>query len=386
MLERFIIFSLERCGSTALLKMLNLHAGIKCVREPFNPDVRKQTGKCNVRTPVELATELESIWCCYNGIKHVWHPSGWPFGPNDGLNDSLLTDGARRVIFLTRRNILKRVVSGLMSRQTGIYAINDQQYRQNYDNHQFCPVDLTIIQQSITDEKGLLEERRTLLDTRRATWIEIIYEELFSRDAATQSGTIAKILGFLDVGFAGRGDIESEMQELLNNSDHRMNNIATYSRIPNAREVEDRFGCDETGWLLADADPYFAPASSLPSKTGQPEGNTIIAESGRDCENFLTFGPYIHLVPGLYRITIACTYLAEPDPAKPVHYDFVGWKSSEAEILDEADIPFIDTSHREFTREIRIPEDGGDVFEVRTYYRGSGSFRIESVAITYLAG
>jgi len=136
---------------------------------------------------------------------------------------------------------------------------------------------------------------------------------------------------------------------------------------------------------LTDSDQYQAAASSLPSKTGKPDGSAIVAEAGRDREDFLTYGPYLHLAPGLYRVKINYSYITDPDPAKLPSCDFVLWKSSRTNILEQAEIPFVDTSPREFIRDVRIPDDSRNgAFEARTYYRGSGSIRIESINISCL--
>jgi hypothetical protein len=35
--QKFLVFSLPRCGSTTLRRILNCHPRLRCLEEPFNP-------------------------------------------------------------------------------------------------------------------------------------------------------------------------------------------------------------------------------------------------------------------------------------------------------------------------------------------------------------
>lgn len=116
--NKFLLFSLSRCGSTNLMHSLNCHSDIHCLHEPFNPDrLRRQYGS-QVTDLASLRQVMAEIWRTHNGIKHVWEPSGWPFARHSTLNQCLLLEAEARVIFLRRRNTLRRIVSNHMSMQT----------------------------------------------------------------------------------------------------------------------------------------------------------------------------------------------------------------------------------------------------------------------------
>src|SRR5262245_30663058 len=108
---RFLLFAMERTGSTTLGYVLNCHPSIRCVHEPFNPDCRSPAGDPAPKNLALLESELKRLWGANNGIKHVWLPDGGPFRRGSNLNKRLLCRPGQRVLFLNRRNILRRLVS-----------------------------------------------------------------------------------------------------------------------------------------------------------------------------------------------------------------------------------------------------------------------------------
>ena len=68
------------------MNVLNCHPDIRCLREPFNPDQAGNTYLGRVHDLGSLDVVLRHIWRGYNGVKHVWEPSGWPFGRGMGFN------------------------------------------------------------------------------------------------------------------------------------------------------------------------------------------------------------------------------------------------------------------------------------------------------------
>jgi hypothetical protein len=121
----FVIFSLSRSSSTALHRSLNLHPDIACACEP---DLGPPEQSAH-----ELVSRLTVLRGVYSGIKHLWDPSGFPFISDHRskvsamerhrerwlqLNKIILTQPQQRVIFLQRRNVLRRIVSDLIGQQT----------------------------------------------------------------------------------------------------------------------------------------------------------------------------------------------------------------------------------------------------------------------------
>ena len=131
---------------------------------------------------------------------------------------------------------------------------------------------------------------------------------------------------------------------------------------------------------------YRAPAAMLPSQTGKRDGDSLIARAGVDHEGAITYGPYIHPPGGRYRVIITYAWLAAPAPGKSAVYDTALWKPDMKSFapLDQADIPFIDTTTRQIEREIQIPAGNRGAIEVHTWYHASGDLRIDSLRVIFL--
>ena len=130
---------------------------------------------------------------------------------------------------------------------------------------------------------------------------------------------------------------------------------------------------------------FLADGCTLPTRTGQTEGDSRVARAGRDRAEFLTgSNPYAHPAAGRYRISIFYTYLSAPAPDKLAGYEVVFSAGATSQTLDQQRIPFIDNSRHEFTREIDVPDDRRGAFQVCTRYYGSGDVSIDSLKIIYL--
>ena len=89
--KRILIFALARTGSTSLMNLFNVHKSIYAISEPFNIGNRDNirglgiSGICNneISEFKELDEELNRIFFDFNLVKHVWHPSGFPFVESD---------------------------------------------------------------------------------------------------------------------------------------------------------------------------------------------------------------------------------------------------------------------------------------------------------------
>ena len=97
------------------MELLNCHHEFRCVHEPFNPDNLQFHYNEQVHDLLSLDSALSDIWKTYNGVKHVWQASGWPFESYSLCNDHLLIS-FRQVLLLTRKNILQRIVSTHISK------------------------------------------------------------------------------------------------------------------------------------------------------------------------------------------------------------------------------------------------------------------------------
>jgi hypothetical protein len=249
---RFIIFSLPRCGSTTLARALNCYPGIRCALEPFIPENR--TAKFGaISSADELDAALAGIWAEYNGIKHVWYPTGWPFGGGTlTLNRELLRHSDAKVIFLTRRNELLRIVSGEMSRQTEIWGDFTEEQRTWVRGFAYQPLTPRHIEQQMSAVAAALTELKDTLRESGASALEVQYEDIFAADVylAERLRVLARLRDFVGApeGYPALADYAAA--ELLNPVNSKLNLDQTYERIPNIDEIDRRFGSDESGWLF----------------------------------------------------------------------------------------------------------------------------------------
>ena len=138
---RFAIVSLPRSGSTSLAEMLNCHRDIRCLIEPFHPKRYDGMFRRSVVGEASLDATLDQIFSRCNGIKHVWESNGWPFMERPGLNFHMSLKPNLHVIFIVRRNLLQRVVSNLISRQTQYWIGTKERFLERLDQVALAPVD-----------------------------------------------------------------------------------------------------------------------------------------------------------------------------------------------------------------------------------------------------
>ena len=247
--DRFLLCALARTGSTTLMRALNCHPLVRCLHEPFNPDNAHANYRARVSDRQSLHAALDEIWKHYNGIKHVWHPTGWPFPEGSDFNRWLLTSG-HPVLFLRRANALRRVVSSQISRQTGVYE-GDVAQRERLLSFAFGPLDADWIRQQLAREAEWLAEARRCLEEAAVPHMELVYEELYEAGVGAEK-RVRRVNRILD--FLGRTPLEEESAAraaaLLEPGAHQRNSQEIYGRIPGIEEVERLFGSDETGWLF----------------------------------------------------------------------------------------------------------------------------------------
>jgi len=247
---RFIIFSLPRCGSTTLARALNCYPGIRCALEPFIPD-NQGSRKNEISNAETLQRALAQIWSAYNGLKHVWYPN-WPFGRALDLNRALVQRTDVKIIFLTRRNELRRLVSTEMSWQTNVwgkYTEADRERVRGYDYERLSTARIEHQLQSVASGISLL---RDAIAACGASSLELRYEDLFADHVflADRLRLLSRLREFIDAPAQCDAQADFAVARLLDPVMNKLNLPDTYERIPNIAEIEQRFGSDESGWLF----------------------------------------------------------------------------------------------------------------------------------------
>jgi hypothetical protein len=250
--DRFLVFSPTRCGSTTLGRLLNCHPQIRCLEEPFNPFNYEGRYLRQATNSVELDRVVEVIWTTHNGIKHTWAPDGWPFVGNPALNAAILLKPQQKVIFLRRRNLLRRLVSAHISNQTGVWGVFDRDDRKIVENFAFTPMDTVSVKAQLRADNQMLSHYRSLLVDNGTSFIDVVYEDLYCcvESPIDQIEILNGIFTFLGVkGIDDEGTL-SRVGYLLNPEIMKLNSFHTYNTIPGIQEIDQECGSDETGWLF----------------------------------------------------------------------------------------------------------------------------------------
>jgi hypothetical protein len=247
---RFIIFSLPRCGSTTLARALNCYPGIRCALEPFIPD-NQESRKNEIGSGVALERALAEIWTGYNGIKHVWYPN-WPFGRALDLNRSLVQRADVKIIFLTRRNELRRLVSTEMSWQTNVWGKYTEADRERARAHDYEQLSVAQIEQQLKSVASGITLLKDAISAAGTSCLELQYEDLFADQVflADRLRLLSRLREFIDAPGPGDAQADFAVARLLDPVVNKLNLPDTYHRIPNIAEIEQRFGSDESGWLF----------------------------------------------------------------------------------------------------------------------------------------
>ncbi len=252
MKKGFVIDSLPRTGSTTLARLLSCHPDIRCLIEPFHP--RRYDGQF-FRMALEAGTAaaaLNLIWHRWSGIKHVWDASqGWPFRSRPEVNDSIVLE-AGHVIFLERRNLLRRYVSEAISQQLDFWIGTQQQFRARLENVQLRELDPAAVLQELHKDKAAVERRLQLMEEHNVPMLRLFYEDIFEEGVAAgpQFAIMNNILGFLGFPDVSEHTFMQQWAPLLDRSTYRWASPEIYRMVPAIESLEREVGSDETGWLF----------------------------------------------------------------------------------------------------------------------------------------
>jgi hypothetical protein len=135
--------------------------------------------------------------------------------------------------------------------------------------------------------------------------------------------------------------------------------------------------------LGKDGSTMIFDVSKMLNGTGQVEGKSLVAREGRDKENFLIYGPFLRLEPGRYRVDYGFSYLTPPKQGQEAYYDLNGHDWLGEHISNGKILPFDGSPHETLTDTftVTVPDER---YEIRIYYHGSGSLKVDSLTVTSL--
>jgi hypothetical protein len=238
------------------MNVLNCHPEVRCLREPFNPDQSGNAYLGRVHDFASLDSTIAGIWQAHNGIKHVWDWRGWPFGKDMTLNLRLTAQSGVRVILLTRRNHLQRLISYEIAAQTNIWQYEDiAKAGTDATPRELSPLDPASLRREIHQARAATELVRNALRTNQTPFQELSYEDIYApnTDLAYGLRRVNEILEFLGTGPLPEGTALTQAERLLDPAAHKLNSELTYLAVPNIEIIECTCGTDETGHVLTEA-------------------------------------------------------------------------------------------------------------------------------------
>jgi hypothetical protein len=247
--QSFVLFAHWRSGSTTLVRALERHPKLRILNEPLSETfTTHRPGDREYRKLItdeaSLDAELKHMFSEHNGIKVLGYQMPWD------LNVHLLRNKHVKVVFLKRLNLMQTVVSGLMAQQTDLWHAWDVEDDREQRYRSLQPIPIEEVRKGIADIGEDVGYHEQILRRRRGGWLVITYEELYDGDAAERRAALDSVYTFLGVDPADA----RETDFLLDPSKTRLNSEASYAYLPNAREIDEALGSDETGWLFSRAE------------------------------------------------------------------------------------------------------------------------------------
>jgi len=193
---------------------------------------------------------LNLIWHRWSGIKHVWDASReWPLPRK--LNDSIIL-GASHVIFLERRNLLRRYVSGIISQQLDFWIGTRQQFQARLENVQLKKLDSATVLREIGRDKAAMEQRLHFIKEQNVPMMRLFYEDIFEEEIilTKQFEILNSVLSFLGFPEVSDNVFKQVWAPLLDRDIYQWASPEIYRMVPGIDGLEREVGSDETGWLF----------------------------------------------------------------------------------------------------------------------------------------
>jgi hypothetical protein len=249
---KFVIDSLPRTGSTSLASILWCHPDIRCLIEPFHPHRYRGLFHRMALERHSVNPVLSLIWRRWTGIKHVWEANGWPFADCPELNDEIVIGPDTKVLFLRRRNLLRRVISGLVSRNLKFWMGTRQEFHQRLRDARFRELNTEFVLKQIRQDQAAVARRLQTFAEHRVKMMPLYYEDLFDDQTPTAArlARINSIITFLGFNPVTQDAVLDKWMRQLDPDVNRWASPETYRLIPGIERIENEAGSEENGWLF----------------------------------------------------------------------------------------------------------------------------------------
>jgi len=244
--QRLIFIAHPRSGSSSLYQILQLHPHLNILQEPFNEGFAdwSPNGKTYLDKIVDISSfdeQLADIFSQYNGLKML------DYQLDGDVLAYLLEKKELFFIFLRRRNLLQSVVSTMLANQTSVWKMWEMHQTIAESYKALKPLNISKIQSVIWETEQQLAKIERRLDNRpQETVLKFVYEDLYFTSQAQQKRQIEAIWPFLQLP-----PLEDDRIEYyLSPEKVKINSVESYRMLPNAQEIEEQCGNDQTGWLF----------------------------------------------------------------------------------------------------------------------------------------
>jgi len=188
----------------------------------------------------------------WNGLKHVWEPtSGWPFEEKPQLNDELVLK-AGKIIFLQRRNLLKRYISWIISRRLNFWIGTRYEFLARLERTALPELHPDRVRADLELSKQVIERRRELLAHHQCEVMNIFYEDFYGEETTMQDQLeiFNRILAFLGLNGVTPDLFRTRCNDYLRPDINRWSSQEVYRRMPGIETIERELGGDEFGCLF----------------------------------------------------------------------------------------------------------------------------------------
>ncbi len=241
----FVIFAHARSGSSNLLRAMQLHPRLRIAEEPFHERYASwNPGEPNhidlIHDAESLDRQVAHLFARHEGIKVLDYQL-----PEELYRRLLLREDVR-VIGLRRRNQLQAIVSGYVARQTGVWKMWDLTSDLATTYAHLPPMPLDGIDEMLQYSRELRAfYQRVMADKPATARVMLEYETLYTDDLAHNRAELARAFALLDLQLPD----SPELDYFLDPRRSRLSGQGDYAYLPNAAEINARFGNDDTGWL-----------------------------------------------------------------------------------------------------------------------------------------
>jgi hypothetical protein len=198
----------------------------------------------------ELAAELDRIYAEATGLKHVWHPGGWPFS-DPSFNEFVVNYKSPKIIYMYRGNLLQRLVSAVISEQSDVWHPESAEAGQAaIFSRNFDPIEPARVERFLANERKHFDFLNNLREHSASRVYVLTYESLYHPRLSLQDklDKLGDIMRFLEIE-PFKDEVFEVIRE-LNPVHSKLNNEETYSMIPNAREIDRLFGSEANGYIF----------------------------------------------------------------------------------------------------------------------------------------